>query len=173
MLECIARIMLRPVIFFNNGICRQIQKQAYILSRKIPPKNLRQSIVIRNLPDHNPGTDLQPAASFCPIRHLHVRKEFHVVFVRLHHSRICLRTFPDRLPISYGELSFLVVNPSVFILDISGVSLGSVGDFPRYIRDFDYRIQVQSMAPPLVGIPSKSIVPQMLMQVNEKMLETR
>lgn len=145
MLECIARIMLCPVILFNNGIRCQVQKQANFFCRKIPSKNLRQAIVIRNLPDHNPGPDLQPAASFRPIRHLHVRKEFHVVLVRLHHRRICLRTLPDRLPISYCELSFLVVNPSVFILDISGVSLGPVGDFPGCIRDFDHRIQVQSV----------------------------
>jgi len=68
----------------------------------------------------------------------------------------------------FSPLAYRVVNPSVFILDICGVSLGPIGDFPGNIRDFDHRIQVQSVAPPLVGIPSKDIVPQLPVFINEK-----
>ena len=63
MAESISRIVLGTVVLFNNGVGSQVKEQAGIFCRQVSSKNLRQFIIVHDLPDHDPGPDTKCAAS--------------------------------------------------------------------------------------------------------------
>ena len=50
----VRRIMLRTVIFFDNGIGTEVKEQPHIFCRKISAKDLRELIVVYDLPYDDP-----------------------------------------------------------------------------------------------------------------------
>ena len=88
----IIRIILRRIIFCDDGIGCQIKKQTTVLYTEILRQDIRQSIAFHDLSNDHKGSYPDTAAVLCSgfqFRQLHIPKIFQIVLIGNHHGRVC------------------------------------------------------------------------------------
>ena len=161
MIVPIVGIVLGSIVLRDDRVYGKVQEQSQLLLVKILTQHLRDSILLEDLPDHDKGTDPETAApdrSILFFRELRIRKIFQEVLIRLHHTRIRLGLLSDGGSFYRGVLLFRIIDPIVFKLHISGLSLFSEGDFPRNLRGLDKKIEIHFSLLNLVVFTTKYIL---------------
>ena len=148
MIVRIVRIVLRCIVFRDDGIRRQIQNQPTVSGAEGCLQFLIQAHVFHHLIDHHVSSCFECTATagiFTLLRRFHLREVLPKVLVRAHHARIFIRQLADRRSLHRGVLAFRIIHTLVLIVHVLRVSLLTKSDFSLLIRHIHKIIKIHGL----------------------------